>query len=134
MNEDSQKFPGIEHLVRLLKLSSPMERRKLLRSIGKQYPDQFPEIFKKSFQAEDIEFFNEKQLLELADITDNTVLALVLYELSPEFQKYYLGLMTSFKAKEIQYILDNFEKAQIHRDIDKAKSHLEELVKTHFLS
>ena len=109
MNEDSQKFPGIEHLVRLLKLSTPIERRKLLKSIGKQYPDEFAEIFKKSFQADDIEFFTEKQLLELADITDNTVLALVIYELSPDFQGYFLNIITSFKAKEIRYILDNFE-------------------------
>lgn len=134
MSEDSQKFPGIEHLVRLLQLSSPMERRKLLRSIGKQYPEEFPIIYKKSFKSQDIEFFTEKQLLELADIADNTILALVIYELSPEFQDYFLNIVSSFKAKEIRYILENFEKAQIHRDIDKAKTHLEELVRSHFLS
>lgn len=132
MNMDSQKFPGREHLIRLLRESNSAERRKLLRSIGRQYPEEFSEVFKRSFMAEDIEFFNEKQLLELCDLADNTVLALVLYELSPEFQNYFLGLITKFKAKEIKYIIENFRRGDIHKNIDKAKNHLEKIVQNHF--
>lgn len=128
MGTNSQTFPGKEVLIRLLSKSSPLERRRLLKVLGKKFPKDFPFLFKETFQAEDIQFFNEKQLLNLADELDNTTIALNIYELPVEFQDYFLSMITKFKAKEIRYILNNFSKAYIHKEIPKAKEYLQKFI------
>lgn len=132
MDHHGQKFPGLEHISRLLKKSSATQRRKLLKAIGNQFPDHFLTVYRESFIIEDIQFFNKESLLKLADHCDNTTLSLILYELPQEFQNYFLSIIKNFKANEIRYILNNFSHHDIKEDILKAQNQTENFIKNHF--